>query len=50
MVGDVLMLVTVKLGRSRNKHGPAVGAPRRRARFDVVIRRLHRSNEASQIR
>ena len=30
-------------GRSRKKHGPADGAPRRRARFDEVVRRLHRT-------
>ena len=36
-------------GRSRNKHGPAVGAPRRRARFDVVIQRLYRASRRRRV-
>ena len=35
-------------GRSR-KHGPADGAPRRRARFDEVVRRLHRTTRRDRI-
>ena len=30
-------------GRSRKKHGPADGAPRRRARFDEAVHRVHKT-------
>ena len=36
-------------GRSRKKHGPADGAPRCRARFDEVVRRLHRTTRRDRI-
>ena len=38
-----------QVGRSRNKLGPAVGAPRRRARFDVVILRLYRASRRRRV-
>ena len=36
-------------GRSRKKQGPADGAPRRRARFDVAVRRVHRTTRRDRI-
>ena len=36
-------------GRSRKKQGPAEGAPRRRARFDEAVRRVHRTTRRDRI-
>ena len=36
-------------GRSRKKQGPADGAPRRRARFGVAVRRVHRTTRRDRI-
>ena len=39
----------LQAGRGRKKPGPGVGAPRRPARFDVVIRRLYRASRRRRV-